>query len=364
MRVLTIFLFIISTVFINKTTLSQITITQWDIATVGNFIYQAEDTLPPVSLSIGTAGANQIWNFDSLTADIIDTSLFTNPNWTPYANEFSSISNLAIYFPEDSSYSFLNQTAASIQVVGVAGFLDTSSVLIFNPGNTVSVFPTTYLTSFSDTLSYDKTFYFHDTIDYSPLIVIDSTRFKHLSYNDVLIDAYGTVTTPLGTYSCLREKIIETAYDTNWAYVQGYGWQIVEEGAETEHTYKWWTNGIGFSLLDITLDSSETNIKTVRYLNSLPDPSGIVNDFVSNLFITKIYPNPAKNIVTLSISKDQSFLNDFVIISDVLGRTSIKLKITNKEFEINTSIFSKGLYIFQIVDESNITLSKGKFIIN
>jgi len=45
---------------------AQVTVTDTDLMTVGDIIYEAYDTVPAPSISLGNAGPNQTWDFSAL----------------------------------------------------------------------------------------------------------------------------------------------------------------------------------------------------------------------------------------------------------------------------------------------------------
>ena len=77
-------LIIITLAFITIDAYSQITVTDNDIISVGDIIYEASDYSTGSAIVIGNAGANQIWDFSSLQALEIDTIEVLSPVGTPF----------------------------------------------------------------------------------------------------------------------------------------------------------------------------------------------------------------------------------------------------------------------------------------
>src|ERR1051326_4256836 len=139
---------------------AQITITMADIAGIGKVIKQATDTTP--TISPGTAGTNQTWNFSALAQHSLDTLTFTNPYWTPFQSSFPT-SNLAIEQGPNGNagISYANLSGSTFNMVGQHFDPGTGPVNVpENPVQVIIPFPSTYNTSFNNTSGYDFTFYF------------------------------------------------------------------------------------------------------------------------------------------------------------------------------------------------------------
>ena len=65
-------------------TFSQITVTDSDIISVGDVVYQAVDSIPSSSITIGNSGASQIWDFSNLQIDDVSVINNIDPNNTPF----------------------------------------------------------------------------------------------------------------------------------------------------------------------------------------------------------------------------------------------------------------------------------------
>jgi hypothetical protein len=83
---------------------------------------------------------------------------------------------------------------------------------------------------------------------------------------------------------------------------------------------------------------------------STNDIDGIVNN-------VSLYPNPADNYVALECTVDSKFVE----VTDITGRQVGTYEMNSNKTRINTAEFSKGLYIYQVVDKNNKVLNRGKF---
>ncbi len=93
------------------------------------------------------------------------------------------------------------------------------------------------------------------------------------------------------------------------------------------------------------------------YKDSCGVPNAI-NTIVLNTTNIDVYPIPASTEVTFKISAGE---NKFIILSDVTGKKVKTLPITNNCIRINISSFSVGIYFYEIMDNLNTIVQRGKF---
>lgn len=142
----------------------------------------------------GPAGANQTWNFASLTPSDSTTSWVVAPSATPYAADFPTAS-YAVH-GSDGSYQFVSKTATENQIIGVADSASGQVISYTNP-----ILEAVRPFSFNNTAN-DNFWYSMPTNSGSGDVL-------------ALADAYGTIQTPAGSYSnVLRVKMIFVQQDT------------------------------------------------------------------------------------------------------------------------------------------------------
>src|SRR5262249_6519731 len=157
----------------------------------------------------GNSGANQTWNLDSLQSHVVDTNYFKAPASTPFASSFPS-ANLASYNSLDSTYIFYDVTSNYLHVLGNViknPLSGNPTALSFTPAITQITFPCTMSSTFNVNNATAQA-----AVAYSGTYLgatYDSVRGTTTVNRTSLVDGWGSVTTPVGTFNCLRQKLTE-----------------------------------------------------------------------------------------------------------------------------------------------------------
>ncbi len=335
---------------------AQITVTTADIASPTKVIYQANDTMPTVS--VGSFGTSQTWNMSALNTHSTDTMTFISYAWAPNSN--FSTSNLVAKQGWQNAYVYLTNNASGLTVQGSSGSQDFGAGpvtinQINSPSEILMNFPGTYLTAFTNNyMTNTPAFYFG--IDPGIGFVIDSVRQHSEVKKTVLVDGWGSLTTPLGTYNVLRAEETIVRYDTTDAYLFGTWNDAILTSADSTTGYSWWANGVGFPLVSIKLDSL-SNIKQTQWLQALPAVG--INE-QSNATTVLVYPNPAQNQINFTVESSKV---GAIQVMDITGRMIDYIVVSNDNVAINTSLFANGVYSYALVGKDNVILNRGKFTI-
>lgn len=341
---------------------AQITITTADVAAPIKVIYQSNDTLPSAGLSVGSAGTSQTWNMSMLNSHTVDTMTFMSYAWVPDA-AFPT-SNLVMKQGWQNNYAYLTNSSTGLTVEGNAGAVDFGAGPVNvkqknTPSEILMQFPATYLTSYTNNFRQvlPSTYF---GVDPGIGITIDSIATKSSQNKTVVIDAWGSLTTPLGTYNVLRSKETIVKHDTTdifalgaWNPFAGFTPQV---SADSTTGYSWWANGVGFPLVSIKLDSLGA-IKQVQWLLSLPLAG--INEYASATQVN-IYPNPAQNQIKIDVDANKVAS---VQVFDIAGRLVKSFSVTADNTVVNTSDLANGQYSFRVYGKDQTVLNQGKFAI-
>lgn len=338
---------------------AQITITTADVATASKIIYQETDTLPAILVG-SPAATSQTWNMSALKTGTKDTLSFLNANWVP--NATFPTANLVMKQGYQNNYSYLTNSSTGLFTVGNTANVDFGSgtpapvVQINSPAEELMIFPATYNSSFTN--NYIQTtppFYINTNFGGYQ---VDSARGKSEVQKTLIIDAWGSLTTPLGTFNVIRSKETKVTHDTLDGLIQLFGswYNGAVKSADSTVTYTWWANGVGFPLVTATMDSTGA-VKSVQWLVVLPVTG--INEVLSSANVT-VFPNPAENELNITIDGSKT---ESVQLFDITGRLMNTYAVENNYVLINTTAFANGIYTYSIIGKENVILNRGKFTI-
>ncbi len=337
---------------------AQITITSADVAAPIKVIYQSNDTLPSAGLSVGSAGTSQTWDMSMLNSHTVDTLTFMSYAWAPDA-AFPS-SNLVMKQGWQNNYAYLTNSSTGFTLEGNAANLDfgagpTPIKQINTPSEVLMNFPGTYLTNYTNNFRTNTTFFLG--LDPGIGLTVDTVKQRSSQNKTVLVDAWGTLTSPLGPFNVIRVKETIVKHDTTDAQVAFLGWQYnVQVSADSTTGYSWWANGVGFPLVSIKLDSLGA-IKQTQWLLSLPLAG--INEFTASEQVNA-YPNPAQNQINIDVDANKVAS---VQVFDIAGRVVKSFSVTADHTVVNTSDLSNGQYSYRVFGKDQTVLNQGKFAI-
>lgn len=263
-------------------TTAQIVIESSDMPVAGQTFYYGTDTMP-TGFSVGPAGPNVSWDFSNLTQHKRDTTWAIAPANTPYASDFSS-SDVALT-QNNRDYLFFDNTPAAFLATGLAGDPFASGINLsvnFSPSFDQYQFSTEYGDAYSDTYGFTK------DIPASQLppsitgqVPAGVTLVKvRITFNQTFqdtIDAFGDITTPVGTYNSLRKKRNEQTSLKLEAQVSipiiGTSWQDILDTNYTAETHQWLAKETNLPVVQLTYENDVP--KTVSY--SLVPPAPIAD---------------------------------------------------------------------------------------
>ncbi|HZK76855.1 MAG TPA: T9SS type A sorting domain-containing protein [Candidatus Kapabacteria bacterium] len=292
---------------------AQITITESSFVSgvqqsINTTTYTAKD-LAVFTPILAAAGANQTWDFTASSYNAPTTSAYTisiqaYPDGAFDANfpDFTSATNvLELTAPTgaDTIFSFLKITPTAVWGLGSSihasgGYQNLTGD---NPGQETNVFPMTYQTSWQSTFT---------EIDSFPG---SGTAATFTTYQDsYVVDGWGTLITPAGSFQTLREKEDDTVthYSGSGTVTGGY-------------TYTWYTAD-GFSPASIDADQTGTVIAARYYVNSSNSvrPDGAQSSDGLKLTISQ---NPATSAGTQVLYSLPNSSDVRVELMDELGRS-------------------------------------------
>ncbi len=289
----------------------------------------------PTANQQGSAGANQTWNFSSLSAATTLNSIIVPIAGTPGASQLPTATNCLKIGNTNYDYNFLSTSIWEHQ-----GAFTLSSQEAFINSQTVLTFPMTYTGSFSDT--YRSSYSIGGAI----------FGYKNGSINAVA-DAWGTLTTPAASYTnTLRVKYTETFVDS--AFSAG-SWQIRNY---SKVSYLWFKSGIHYPLLGFSFTTGASTSSTAYWIRATG--VGIEENLAAQLNML-VYPNPAQERSTLSLELTEA--SDVIVrVLDLQGREVIAIPMERYlpgklQLPLDVANLASGNYLLQaIINDRNATI--------
>jgi hypothetical protein len=334
-------------VWMGTAAFAQITVTNTNVATIGKLIRQTTDTTPVVSIIPGPPGTNQIWNFSALHTQKVDTFVFEDPTWTTYGVNFPA-SNIAAVLPRQNTDEYLLNTTGGLFIEGAAAELPGSGNQWLNehmvPASKLMTWPSSYNTNYTDNYMITGKAY------WTPNAGVDSVRIKNVIMSNCVVDAWGSVTTPLGTFASIRQKRHKVEADSTWARAVSGAWTLVSHSLDTLDHYDWWTNDptIGFPLVGMDMMSHATVPSNVQWLIAAPTPQAVIELADISGFIA--YPNPANDYINIRLKPEDVAS---IAVLDMSGRNVLGMeKVVDATTRLNTESLNNGMYFLVVTGNS------------
>ncbi|MFH1320641.1 MAG: T9SS type A sorting domain-containing protein [Bacteroidota bacterium] len=352
---------------------AQITVDSTDYAGVGDIISRANDSIPPVGISVGGTG-QQTWDFTSLQIDYIETLWFIDPASTANGSDFPTS---IVAMDDAQQISYHTSSLTQLMTDGFAGDpmgVGTTFSVPYAPVQTVIEFPSTYNDSFNDTSEFDL------IIDATtlglPVPDLDSVRIIHSNYIYSQIDAYGTADLPNESFDCIRQLYTENTIDSIWAYCSNpsgcfavittlpFGWSFLPSaltemvtggqnpGVDTIFTYKWIANGEDYPVLEMRTNSLGGDVISVSYkiginitISSTDATCNGICDGDATVFVsggtppyTYLWDDPLSQTTVLATGLCSG--NNTVIVTDAIGITESDIVTINESDPVTVYVLT------------------------
>ena len=328
-NIMAFLLFAISGVLI-----AQPTITGSVLPSSGTIFIANIDTLG-ASLWVDSAGPNKVWDYSAdfnvhyTTFDTFqNASNSSNSGYYPSADLYYSNATIDYFYKTKSQGLYLDGLCA-----GALLNVD------YNPDELMMPTPFTYLDLAIDTSRM--------LVSMGPMGDAISNKVKKYK-----ADAYGTLTTPAGTFAnVLRMEITHHMTDSVLTYIG----PTVITSVETYQTveYEWVQNDLNLRLMNITLDSLGM-IDQGYYFS----PAQTITDLEEGISFKNnisLYPNPVNGLLNSGLKKGES-----MHLYDLSGRLVFSTTINSKYQTIDLTGLQKGIYVYMMKDDNGQIIDQGK----
>jgi hypothetical protein len=301
--------------------IAQITITSADMPNAGDTL-RVSTTASTAGQNHTLTGAGYTWDFSTLTPDMQRFEKFDAPSTfpTPYNLLFSPLNtsygkvnyqNVGSVFPGfsiDADYDFFRETPAVLHQNGVGYVLSGIPVpMTYSIKDTIYEFPVNY----DDTTSCDFKFS-------TPSFAAIPFYYGEEGHRESIVDGWGDLTTPYGTFPTLRVRSVITATDSLYIDTLGFGIAIP---VPLRIEYKWLAAGSKIPLLHINasdIGGTET-VTGVFYRDSVRDVPQVGVQELANATEFSVYPNPCSALAVVNYKLDAS-AKVKICISSAIGQ--------------------------------------------
>jgi hypothetical protein len=281
---------------------AQITITSADFPQGGDTtITSSTDDL---NVDIATTGADTFWDFSSLNVSTQRIDTFYDVSdanavfQLVFNNGFTNPDYESTYFLpwNDVDFSMADQVGLSIENPILFTKVASDKIETTGFGIVANGIP---IPASSDTIDmqYQLPLNYADIWNSNSYTNLDLNPafdgiFRRYQQRNSVVDGWGQVATPYGTFDALRVRSVIEAQDSVYISFGGFGGQWIELPTPTTIEYTWLANGQKAPVFKVTaqdLGGNET-ITSVEFKDKKRDFASIQEEGLN----LSVYPNPAK----------------------------------------------------------------------
>lgn len=342
---------------------AQLTITSADMPNASDSLYVSN------TASLGThnpseTGANYNWDYSDLKPTLQQPQKFAAPGKFPSiynfifnaANTSYGKNNLLIagsgipMLKIDAAYDFFKESGASFNQIGVGYVINATPLpFIYKHPDIIYKFPMNYLNE--------------DSCDFDFGLALPGYGYYGQSghrYN--VVDGWGELKTPLGTYTTLRVFSTIDITDTLYIESDSIGFPMKRPA---RYEYKWFAANSKIPVLQIdAMLVSNQLVYTTTFIDTLrKDVIHVGMDENSrNLVALQAYPNPASEEFMLSY-KLSSGAAVKIMLTDMLGKHVMQLgdelqQAGEHKQTINVAALPRGIYFVNLRSDDQFLVKK------
>jgi len=355
---------------------SQITLTNASFPAAGDTLRVAFDTLA-IGITVSPPGGNQVWNLNSLSPSFVQVQAVRPASEGASASNFPS-ADLVIKTTAGGERYF-KSTASSFQLVGFSGGapigFGLNVVTSFNPPILERRAP---LNFFDVNTANGALLVPFAASDLPPAILAlfpiapDSIRLR-LTLNRVdIVDGWGSMSIPGGTYQVLRERRTEYSDSRLDIKIGILPWTDITAlfplpgtglGRDTTLSYHFFANSSKEPIAVINADHITNQVLSVEYKFN-----GIISnaqELASGSSIN-VFPNPAKDEAQMLLQGLTPDLYDFSLINltgQVVRRHAIAVSGENSRQQLDLHDLDAGIYFYILRIRGGNQVFSGKLVV-
>lgn len=291
--------------------------------------------------SEGGSGPNQTWNLampGGVSGGLISV---VAPSSTPNGSSFT---NASIALSNTSSGTILYQKTSGTSAQNY-GFVGGGTVSPYSNPEDMIRFPFNYTNTYSD--------------NWAGQFVSGGNTFFRSGKTTVTADAYGTLTTPNGTYTnVMRVHFLQEYKDST--DLGGFPFEIFYQNDQ----YMWYKDGVHAQLATVfTLESDvSAPVTGSNYLSGNTSGLSMADNVIAS---SNLYPNPATDKINIEFVLADNKRVDILIFNELGQRMDFRKTLDGlngeNSTELDVAALTAGVYFANIIVEGKI-VAKQKFV--
>jgi hypothetical protein len=363
------FLLFLFTLCLTGATQAQTTLTDAYFPVAGDTLRIATDNQPE-GIILGGPGGPMTWDFGDLQAPFANTTVYKEASSGVYFNQFPG-ADLLVELPAGGE-SYYNVTSGAFENMGYFGAdpinLGIELLVPYQPNLVERRAPLDFIdqhvTEPQLLIPFSADMLPQVILDNLP-IVPDSIRINISFERQELVDAYGELTIPGGTFEVLRQKQTEIRETKVEAKILIFDWQDVTGfipgneflGKDTTINYVFYSNDAKEPIASVNVDPQTEEVNSVSFKSI----EGIVNSTKPLGNVTAsvyAYPNPAIDRARfdfLNLPPEFYTLQIYNILGIKVWEEAYWVSGSRTE-EVDLSQLQKGTYLYSLVDADGKTI--------
>lgn len=311
-------------------------------------------------------GGDLYWDFSGVSGGFLSETAYADAADGDNADMFPDADLLDNNTLQEIYYQTFDDKIVEVGRSGIDPVLNVLDLTYENDGELVfRTAPVSYEDTYADTSSFfiqsDASVLPDTLLDMLP-IAIDSMRLFVETRNENVVDAWGTVELPGGTYDVLRVKRTTTTNSVLGAKAGFFGWITVDPsnvlfqglgdlldllGETTTVSYQFLADGEK-EVIALFNEDDEENIVSFTYKGDITTSVGKIDLKEENLLT---YPNPTYGDVTFQLM-NLPHDNYSVVVYNIIGKQlwSSDIDFLDGKLRADLSHLRKGTYFYSILD--------------
>ena len=311
-------------------------------------------------------GGDLTWDLSNISGGFLSETIYSDPADGDSTNLFPDADLLDNSTQQEIYYQTFNNKIVEIGRSGLDPVLNLIDLTFENDGE--AVFRRAPM-AFGDVYNDVSDFFVKTDASALPdsLLALfpispDSLRLRVETSHDDVVDAWGTLILPNGSYDVIRVKRTTTTDSELGAFTTFFGWVTIDPavfgnlgglldllGENTVVSYQFFANDNKEIMATFTEDF-DGNLITANYKGDMTTSTGFINLKEENILT---YPNPTYGDVTFELM-NLPHDNYKVVVYNIIGKKlwSSKIDFFEGKLRADLSHLKKGTYFYSILNGS------------